>query len=128
MRVTFLRDEIYETEGRKSGHEFKAGEAYDFTDDFAGRWTQRGAAEVVPGDFKAELVGSLIKNTACAFSKAELEAMELPFLEKVAAGMGVSYAGASVPRTNTRTTDIVDNDELPPDPPAVLTAPVTAAK
>jgi len=46
-RVRFLRDEIYESEGRKKGPVYKAGSVHDFEDDFADRWLRRNAAELV---------------------------------------------------------------------------------
>ncbi len=53
MRVRFLRDELYENEGRNQGHLFQEGEEYDFEEAFAQRWLRRNAAELVDGDGKA---------------------------------------------------------------------------
>lgn len=50
MRIKFLRDEQYESEGRNTGPKFAAGEVYDFTDEFGQRWVQRGAAELIDSD------------------------------------------------------------------------------
>lgn len=50
MRVKFLRDEQYESEGRNQGPRFAAGEVYDFTEEFGQRWLQRGAVEVIDAD------------------------------------------------------------------------------
>lgn len=47
MRITFLRDEIYETEGPAKGPKFAKGETYDCAEDFGARWVNRGAAEQV---------------------------------------------------------------------------------
>lgn len=47
MRIIFLRDEIYETEGPKKGPRFFANSVWDCTQEFAERWTRRGAAEQV---------------------------------------------------------------------------------
>ncbi|WP_337186586.1 hypothetical protein [Phenylobacterium sp.] len=45
MRITFLRDEIYETEGPGKGPAFPAGSTWDCADDFGDRWLRRAAAE-----------------------------------------------------------------------------------
>ncbi|MEI9964385.1 MAG: hypothetical protein WDM92_06435 [Caulobacteraceae bacterium] len=47
MRIRFVRDEVYETEGRNMGRTFAAGDVIDARKDFAERWLRRGAAEVV---------------------------------------------------------------------------------
>lgn len=47
MRITFTRDEVYETEGPGKGPAFPAGSTWDCTDEFALRWVARKAAEVV---------------------------------------------------------------------------------
>ena len=52
MRVKFLRDELYEHEGRNLGHLYREGEVYDFEPSFAERWLRRNAAEAVDGDGK----------------------------------------------------------------------------
>jgi len=54
MRVKFLRDELFESEGRNQGPLYKAGEVHDFTDEFAGRWLRRGAAVEVADEPVAE--------------------------------------------------------------------------
>lgn len=46
-KIRFLRDEQYESEGRKQGPSFAEGETVVASEDFAGRWTRRGSAEVV---------------------------------------------------------------------------------
>ena len=72
---------------------------------------------------KAELVAKLSANTSCAFSKSELEGMELEYLEKLASTVGVSYAGAGVPRQNDRSRqDLEENQDEVPEPPKILTA------
>ena len=48
MRVRFVRDEIYETEGRGKGPRYRADHEYDLPDDLAQRWLRRGAAIVSP--------------------------------------------------------------------------------
>lgn len=58
MRVQFLRDTIYETEGPKKGPKFGKDEVYDFTTDFGNRWLHRGAAEEIGGGEKAVCVGA----------------------------------------------------------------------
>jgi hypothetical protein len=45
MRIIFLRDEIYETEGPNKGTRFPQGCVVDCTDEFGTRWLNRGAAE-----------------------------------------------------------------------------------
>lgn len=45
MRIKFLSDQVYETEGPGKGPAFHAGELIDCVDDFAHRWINRGVAE-----------------------------------------------------------------------------------
>jgi hypothetical protein len=52
MRVKFLRDELFEHEGRNQGHLYLEGEVYDFEPDFAERWLRRGAVELIDADGK----------------------------------------------------------------------------
>lgn len=47
MKIKFIRDAIYETEGPGKGHTFKAGEVHEFEPAFAQRWIRRGMAEEV---------------------------------------------------------------------------------
>ena len=54
VKVKFLRDEIYETEGRGLGKQFTAGRVYSMTADQAGRWLRRDAAELVEDATAAE--------------------------------------------------------------------------
>ena len=54
VKVRFLRDEIYETEGRGLGKQFTAGRVYSMTADQAGRWIRRDAAELVEDATAAE--------------------------------------------------------------------------
>lgn len=49
VRVRFLRDELYENEGRNQGHLFRKDEEYTFEPAFAERWNRRGAVEIVSG-------------------------------------------------------------------------------
>lgn len=55
MRVRFLQDVIFETEGFRKGPRFDAGSVHDFAEDFAERWIRRGLAErVTEGRRRAE--------------------------------------------------------------------------
>lgn len=61
MRITFLRDEIYETEGPNRGTHFPRGCVVDCVEEFGLRWLNRGAAEqtgrqVPKGDGRWEIV------------------------------------------------------------------------
>jgi hypothetical protein len=47
MRVRFLEDTIFETEGFRKGPRFEAGSVHEFSDDAAERWIRRGLAEKV---------------------------------------------------------------------------------
>jgi hypothetical protein len=57
VKVKFLRDEIYETEGRNQGKQFTSGRVYSMTEDQAGRWLRREAAELVEDTATAEEEG-----------------------------------------------------------------------
>ena len=57
VKVKFLRDEIYETEGRNQGKQFTAGRVYSMSEDQAGRWLRREAAELVEDTATAEEEG-----------------------------------------------------------------------
>lgn len=52
MRVKFLEDHQYETEGRNAGPTFKEGEVKDFRDDIAERFIRRGVAVEAGGAAK----------------------------------------------------------------------------
>lgn len=52
MRVKFLRDELYEHEGRNQGHLYREGEVYDFEPAFAERWLRRDAVVLIDPDGK----------------------------------------------------------------------------
>jgi hypothetical protein len=47
VKVVFLKDELYEYEGRNQGHLYRKGEQYRFDRLFADRWVRRGLAEVI---------------------------------------------------------------------------------
>jgi len=49
MRVRFLQDAVYETEGFRKGPRFEAGSVHELRDDLAQRWINRGVAERVEG-------------------------------------------------------------------------------
>lgn len=44
MRVRFLKDAVYETEGPGKGPRFDAGSEHDMREDLARRWVNRGLA------------------------------------------------------------------------------------
>lgn len=44
MRIKFLRDEIYESEGPNKGPKFLEGDVMEVEDHFGERWIRRGAA------------------------------------------------------------------------------------
>ena len=76
---------------------------------------------------KTDLVKEIMANKNNAFAKEELEGMEVAFLEKFANTIGIDYAGAAPPRANDRAR-VTENDDEPPAPPQVLTAPVEVKK
>lgn len=47
MKIKFLSDQIYETEGRNTGPKFSAGQVVDLSDDMANRWLRRQVAVIV---------------------------------------------------------------------------------
>lgn len=47
IRVRFVADAVYETEGPGRGRLFRAGEVHDLRPDLAQRWIRRGLAEAV---------------------------------------------------------------------------------
>lgn len=77
---------------------------------------------------KGALIAGLVANKACKFAKAELEAMELDWLEKVSESMSTSFVGQPPPRFQDRARASVDANDEVPDPPRFLTAPVQPAK
>jgi len=47
MRVRFLQDTVFETEGFRKGPFFEAGSVHDLREDLAQKWINRGVAEKV---------------------------------------------------------------------------------
>lgn len=47
MRIRFLQDAVYETEGFRKGPRFEAGSTHELREDLAQRWINRGIAERV---------------------------------------------------------------------------------
>jgi len=47
MKIRFLVDRIYETEGRNKGPKYLAGQVVDLPTDLAERWLRRQVAELV---------------------------------------------------------------------------------
>jgi hypothetical protein len=54
VKVRFLADAVYETEGRNQGRKFVAGRVYVLSQDLAQRWIRRNVAELAEDAAEAE--------------------------------------------------------------------------
>jgi hypothetical protein len=101
MKIKFTENALYETDGYRKGHTFKAGEVHDFPDHFAQRWIRRGAAVEVDSAprFKplTRVVGKEEGEAAeqpAPEPLPDLETMTKADLEEFATGRGVDLSGA----------------------------------
>jgi 2'-5' RNA ligase len=71
---------------------------------------------VVENDEKARWVGEISANERSTFSKAELDAMDVPTLRKLASSLRpADYSGRGAPKGNA-----ADEAQVPPPPPVLL--------
>lgn len=75
MRIHFQKDDLYENKGRLDGHQFRAGEIYDFTPTFAQRFIRRDLAVQIEGG-PAEVTEDVLE--AVAFKAIPADPAEAP--------------------------------------------------